>query len=64
MCQDISKHEEDCIWLRDELAKWWKLPTPDQEEWFCERVAIMCCENENINENEIRKQVFERVIFR
>lgn len=62
MSQDLSPYDEDLIFLRAEFAKWWKIPTIEQEEWFCERVAIMC-QDDNVDENEIRKQVFEKIIY-
>lgn len=63
MSQDLSPYDVDILFLRAEFAKWWKLPTLEQEEIFCERVAIMC-QYDNVDENEIRKQIFEMMIFK
>ncbi|MGZ7118214.1 MAG: hypothetical protein ACXVH2_00745 [Methanobacterium sp.] len=63
MSCDPNPYDMDVSFLRSEFAKWWKIPTKEQEEEFCERVAIMC-ENGNIDENEVRKAVLDRIIFK
>lgn len=62
MSKDLSPYDEDLIFLRAEFAKWWKIPTIEQEEMFCELVAKMVADDE-FSEIEARKIALDKIIY-
>jgi hypothetical protein len=62
MTQDLNPYDVDRQYIIDFYARWWKIPTESQIEFFCERVAMACQDNE-FDENEIRKQIADKMIY-
>jgi len=63
MAQDLSPYDLDISFLRAEFAKWWKIPTMEQIEYFCERVSYLVQDDE-MSENDARKITFEKMIYK
>jgi hypothetical protein len=57
------KCEEDKKFILDAYAKWWKIPSTEQIEYFCERVAYLVQDDE-IYDNDARKITFESMIYK
>jgi hypothetical protein len=55
--------DKDSQFLKDSLARWWKIPTINQEESFTERVSIIVADDE-MSVDEARKIVLDKIIYR